>query len=131
MIADYFPQIPNSSKLTFNNDILNKFLERFNLKSKFQSPHENIVIYEDIDIFLKDSFEKSDVILAYDLADFQKRETESEGHVSLVKEFDFPSRIITLSDALLDGQSFPLRDFVRNMNPWKNENYGFYIISDK
>tara|TARA_Y100000296_G_scaffold86401_1_gene126028 strand:+ start:1406 stop:1903 length:498 start_codon:yes stop_codon:yes gene_type:complete len=130
-IEEYFPKISEEQWFKFNNDALNKFLKEFRLKSKFQNPHENMEIYEEHIYLLREDFERGDVIFAYDLADFQKRKNGPEGHVSLVREFDSPSRLITLADVILNNKSFPLRDFVVNMVSWKNPNYGVYVVSEK
>jgi len=127
-ISEYFPMNSKGSNLVFNNSLFNKFLSEFKLISRFQNPHET-EIYEDYDIFLRDSFYRSDVIVAYNLAGLQKKDHKPEGHVSLVREFDSTSRIVTLADVILDNKKFVLSDIVANMNPQIDENYGFYIIN--
>jgi hypothetical protein len=116
--------------LIFDADKLNEFFEKFGLKSDFRNPHESPEVYEEADLFLKNSIENGDVIMAYNLAGLEKRPGES-GHVSLIREFELKSNKVTLADCILDNREIGLREFIANMNPWINKNYGFYAVQGR
>ena len=108
-----------------NEVVLNRFLNQYNLASRFVRPSENLI---EPDIFIRDISSNADVLVFYDLARIHSR-GQNTGHFSLLAGFiEGREKEVYLHDNLSGKiEQVSLPDLINSMRTFRNS--GFYLIS--
>tara|TARA_Y100000310_G_scaffold344356_1_gene456711 strand:- start:7768 stop:8280 length:513 start_codon:yes stop_codon:yes gene_type:complete len=135
-ISKSFPKVPEGFE--FNKELLERFLDRFKLKSTYHSPYTNQELHQGTDIFLRNLKDIEDVLVYYDHNKLNASEDKKEdSRLAVFIDYDLGSDLVRVTDSREQPLiNIPLSNLFRSIRPkekdtgfFVEDGYGFYVIN--